>query len=367
MTAGPTLDTPARRDLDARDDRSTVSARVVTDLKELSRRLGLSMTTVSRALNGYPEVGAQTRARVLKLARELGYTPNALARRLSSGRAECVGFVLGDGHRYFNDPYFSELIAGIGTALGAANLDLVISGVDCSGDPLAPYRRLVDGRRVDGLILDRTRTEDARVAFLLSRGVPFVTLGRNARQNEHAWLDVDGAAAFEALTRRLLAFGHRRIGFLGADPAYNFAHERFAGYVRALAAEGLVMDPALRADGDLTEPGGAAAAALLLDRRPMPTALVCIDDLTALGAMREARRRGLAIGRDVSITGYNDLILAAIANPRLTTVSFPIRRAGERLATLLLERLRSDGPPPTGELWSGALVAGESDGPCRDG
>lgn len=361
------LDASLPRGQNSHDDRSPAPAPTVTDLKDLSRRLGLSMTTVSRALNGYPEVGAQTRARVLKLARELGYTPNALARRLSSGRAECVGFVLEDGHAYFNDPYFSELIAGIGTTLGAANLDLVISGVGCGSDPLAPYRRLVDGRRVDGLILDRTRTEDTRVAFLLSRGVPFVTLGRNARQDEHAWLDVDGAAAFEALTRRLLAFGHRRIGFVGADPSYNFARERYAGHVRALAAEGLAADPALRADGDLTEPGGAAAAALLLDRQPGLTALVCIDDLTALGAMREARRRGLRAGRDVSITGYNDLILAAIATPRLTTVGVPIRRAGERLATLLLERLGADRLPPVGELWSGALVIGESDGPCRGG
>ena len=339
----------------------------MTDLKELSRRLGLSMTTVSRALNGYPEVGARTRMRVQALARELGYTPNAQARRLSSGRAECVGFVLEDSHAYFNDPYFSELIAGIGTALGAANLDLVISGVACGSDPLPAYRRLVDGRRVDGLILDRTRTEDARIAFLLSRGVPFVTLGRNARQAEHAWLDVDGAAAFAAVTQRLLGFGHRRIGFIGADPAYNFVRERYAGHVRALAAHGLAADPALRVDGDLTEPGGAAAAAALLDRRPAPTALVCIDDLTALGAMREVRRRGLAVGRDVAITGYNDLILAAIAAPRLTTVRFAIRRAGERLAQLLLERLRAAGPPPRGELWSGTLVAGESDGPCRQG
>ena len=281
MTDRPRLDAPVLRDLDPHDERSSAPARIVTDLKDLSRRLGLSMTTVSRALNGYPEVGAQTRARVLALARELGYTPNALARRLSAGRAECGGFVLEDGRAYFNDPYCSELIAGIGTTLGGANLDLVLSGVGCGGDPLAAYHRLVDGRRVDGLILDRTRTEDARVAFLLSRGVPFVTLGRNARQNEHAWLDVDGAAAFEALTRRLLAFGHRRIGFVGADPAYNFARERYVGHVRALAAAGLAADPALRADGDLTEPGGAAAAALLLDRRSRPTALVCIDDLTA--------------------------------------------------------------------------------------
>jgi LacI family transcriptional regulator len=336
----------------------------VVDLKELSRRLGLSMTTVSRALNGYPEVSARTRARVVELASELGYTPNALARRLSSGRAECIGFVLEEADAYFGDPYFSQLIAGIGTCLSRANFDLVISCASSRDDQLPAYRRLVDGRRVDGLILDRTRTVDGRVAYLLTQGVPFVTLGRNSQQDRHSWIDVDGEAAFHALTSRLVGLGHRRVGFIGADPAYNFVRVRHAGYCRALLEAGIEPDPGLRVDADLTEAGGAGAAATLLARPIRPTALVCIDDLTALGALRQARAKGLAIGRDVSVTGYNDVVLAGAADPRLTTIRVPIRAAGERLASMLLERLRSPLAETVGELWTGTLILGGSDGPC---
>lgn len=338
----------------------------MVDLKELSRRLGLSMTTVSRALNGYPEVSPRTRARVVELASELGYTPNALARRLSSGRAESVGFVLEEADAYFGDPYFSQLIAGIGTTLSRANFDLVLSCAARRDEPVPAYRRLVDGRRVDGLILDRTRTVDARIAYLLEQRVPFVTLGRDTLQDRHAWLDIDGEAAFHGLACRLLTQGHRRIGFIGADPGYNFVRLRHAGLGRAMAEHGLQLDPDLRLDADLTEAGGAAAAARLLARRPRPTALVCVDDLTALGALRHARSIGLTVGRDVSITGYNGLSLAEVASPPLTTVRVPIRSAGEKLATMLLDQLRSGGPATAGELWTGSLVAGGSDGPCPD-
>lgn len=324
------------------------------------------MTTVSRALNGYSDVSPTTRERVVEAARALGYMPNSLARRLSSGRAECIGFVMEEVNVYYGDPYFTQLISGIGEVLGRANLDLVISGAASRDDQLPAYRRLVGGRRVDGLILDRTRSRDPRVGFLLDQGFPFVTLGRDDRADEHAWVDVDGAAAFREMTRHLIRLGHRRIGFVGADQRYHFVADRNDGYLVAMAEAGLPVEPAWRADGDLSEGGGAEAARRLLSLPEPLTAIVCLDDLTAMGALRAARACGRRVGTDLSVTGYNDLNLALHADPPLTTSRMPIREAGQRLAQMLLQVLNGTAPASLQELWTSTLQIRQSTAPCRE-
>jgi LacI family transcriptional regulator len=335
------------------------------DLKELSRRLGLSMTTVSRALNGYPDVSPGTRERVAAMARDLGYTPNAQARRLSSGRAESIGFVLEDVGAYYHDPYFIQLIAGIGEVLNGANYDLVISCANGNDDQLPAYRRLVTGRRVDGLILDRTRVIDPRIDYLLGRRFPFVTLGRDRRATERAFLDMDGQHGFHLATRRLLRLGHTRIAFIGANPAFAFAGNRHAGFARAMREAGQPIEPLYGDNGGLSEAGGIAAAQRMLALRRPPTAFLCVDDLTALGVLRAVRAHGLRVGHDVSVVGYNDLAPAATAEPPLTTIRVPIVEAGRRLAQMLLEILGGRPAAELQEIWTPELVVRHSDGPCR--
>ncbi|HFD16832.1 MAG TPA: LacI family transcriptional regulator [Rhodospirillales bacterium] len=333
------------------------------NLKELSRRLGLSMTTVSRALNGYPDVSPSTRERVVSMARELGYAPNAAARRLTSGRSETIGFVPQNIAAYYGNPYFADLLAGIGETLHAANFDLVLACVPEGEAPLDVCRRLVEGRRVDGLILDRTFTEDPRIDYLAARGFPFATLGRDRQAARHAFLDIDGERALEMATRRLLALGHREIAFIAADPRFNFVRERLAGYRRALADAGIPRRRSLVRHDGFGEEAGARAARALMRLCPRPTAILCIEDLTAIGAMRALRELGLRPGREVSVIGYNDIPLARIAEPPLTTIRMPIREAGRRLAAMVLALLEGAAPADLQEIWEPELVPRESDGP----
>lgn len=169
------------------------------------------------------------------MAQELGYTPNAMARRLTSGRTETVGFVVSEIELYYGDPYFPELLAGISEVFTLSGYDLSLVIAPTPRTELYSYRRLVEERRVDCVILDRVYRDDPRVDFMLSRRFPFVTFGRDRRAAEHAYLDIDNERAFEVATERLIAHGHRRIALIAADPAFAFVAQRVAGYRTALA------------------------------------------------------------------------------------------------------------------------------------
>ncbi|RYF31156.1 MAG: LacI family transcriptional regulator, partial [Comamonadaceae bacterium] len=184
-------------------------------LSKLAISLGLSITTVSRALGGYSDVAEATRRRIVEEAERIGYRPNAVARRLRGGRSDAVGIVLPTGPGQLGEPFFLRLIAAIGPRLAHAGLDLIVSSARGGPEELALYRQLVENRRVDAMIVARTRLDDDRVTYLKGSGLPFVTHGRT-HAGGHASVDIEGAAAFDEATRRLLAFGHRRIGFIGA-------------------------------------------------------------------------------------------------------------------------------------------------------
>lgn len=332
-------------------------------LKELSEHLGMSMTTVSRALNGYDDVSGRTRERVIETAKAMGYTANAQARRLTSGSTESIGFVMSDVGDYFGGSSVAELLAGLTDALHKADRDLVIAATQRADDPLAPFRRLVDGQRVDGLILDQTRQKDPRVDYLLERGFPFVAFGRTGRAAEHAFLDFDGEAAFFNTAQRLIRLGHKRIAMIGANSSYHFVQLRRRGFERALAQAGLSLAPDHYQASGFNQAAGAAATHKLLNLPIPPTAIMCIDDLTALGAMAALRDHQLKAGRDISITGYNDIPTARLCDPPLTTVSMPARTAGNRLAEMLLALLGGEVVDNLQELWETKLVVRESDGP----
>lgn len=332
-------------------------------LRELAQQLGLSITTVSRALGGHGDVSAATRERVLAAAAELGYRPNPLGQRLRSGRTEAVGVVLPVPPDRMASPFFLELLAGLGERLTAAGLDLLVTACPPGPDELGRYRRLVEGRRVDGLVVVRTRRHDERIEYLLDRGIPFAAHGRAETSRPFAFLDADGERGFLEATRHLVALGHRRVALVNAPAEYNFSRHRLDGYQRALEEAGIRPDPRFVVEGDLTEEGGHAAARRLLALPAPPTALLCANDLTAFGAMHALRELGLRAGRDLSVVGYDDVPLARFGDPPLTTLRQPTRAMGGRLAELLLARLGGAAPEGLAEVWPAELVLRETHGP----
>lgn len=341
------------------------SGKAMTDLRSLAGHLGLSITTVSRALAGYPDVSAKTRARVEEAARAFGYRPNRLAQRLKSGRADAIGLPLPRGSGAYGDAFFAELIAAIGGALAERDLDLVVTASSRGGeDEVAGVKRLIDGGRVDGVIVPRTLWDDPRVDHLLAQGVPFVAHGRTRRAAEHAWHDVDGEAAIMEAMDRLYGFGHRRIAFLGAPQTYSFARYRLAGYQRFLAEHDIRQEQELIAAAPATVEAGAEAAASLMSLGLPPTAIMCATDRLAYGALQAIRAAGLEPGRDVSVIGYDDLMASAHQTPPLTTMRQSIRDEGRVLVDALVAVINGEKPQRHQDLACAVLVPRASDGPA---
>lgn len=334
------------------------------NLSELAGMLGISQTTASRALAGYPDVSAATRIRVQEAAREHGYFPNPTARRLQKGKTETVGLVLPTGPGQFGDPFFVEMLASIGEALARVGYDLVVMAASSEdGGELAAYRRLVEGQRVDGLIVGRSRRRDERIRYLLDRGFPFVVHGRTEDPRPYAYVDVDAEKAFRLATERLIGLGHRRIALINQPAELMSGTHRLAGYRAGLAAAGLSVDDALVAWGDMSEDSGFELTYRLMARAPQPSAILCATDRMAVGCLRALQRQGLTPGRDVSVIGYDDLPLARFTDPPLTTMHQPIREAGQRLVEMLMEIIAGQPLEGLQEIWEATLVARGSDGP----
>ncbi|MBX3607790.1 MAG: substrate-binding domain-containing protein [Piscinibacter sp.] len=293
------------------------------DLKQLSARLGLSPTTVSRALNGYTDVSEATRARVEQAAREFGYQPNLAARRLALGRADAVGIVYPVDTDFMGNPLFLEMIAGVSDRLEAAGIDVLLAVARAQSE-LRTYERLVRGRRVDGLIVAHTRVEDERVEYLKRVGFPFVGYGRTGNPEGFAWLDFDNEAGCLDAVRRLTALGHRRIAYVHAPLTMNFAHQRHAGFLRGMAEAGVPVQPEYVVPGSLDRRGGYAAGRQLLALPQRPTAVLVDNNLGGVGVVRALLQAGVAIGREVSVI-VNDGVppdtlligqqIAAVAQP----------------------------------------------------
>lgn len=334
-------------------------------LRDLARHLNLSITTVSRALAGFDDVSEGTRRRVLEAAEQLGYEPNSLAQRLRTGRSEAIGLVIPRPPGHLSDPFFLELASGLGDRLREHGLDLLLTACAPGPEEFACYRRLVEGKRVDGMVVARTRRNDDRIRYLAEKRVPFVCHGRSDTVATYPYLDVDGEYGFYVATQHLVGLGHRRIGLINASEELSFTHHRERGYARALEAAGLPWEDRLVVHVELSEESGYQAALSLLEIERPPTALLCANDWIAIGAMHAIREKGMRPGVDVSVIGYDDIPVARFTDPPLTTVRQPIRDTGQRMADMLVAHMAGTPAEVLREIHRPELVVRGSDGPPR--
>lgn len=338
------------------------------NLKEFSAHLGLSPTTVSRALNGYPEVSEATRKRVAEAAGRLNYRPNARAKRLATGRAMAIGHILpvSDEHEVVN-PVFSDFIAGAGDRYAEAGYDLSLSVVR-DEDEADAYRTLKARGNVDGVVVHGPKVNDARIALLQDLGLPFVVHGRSsAVQNDYNWVDVNNRRAFSRATDFLLDLGHRRIALLNGLLDMDFANRRQSGYRDALEARGVAFEHALVASGEMTETYGYATAKALLTGANPPSALIVASIIPAIGARRAMHDLGLQMGRDVSVVIHDD-DLSYFRNdadvPIFTATRSSVRDAGRHCADILLAAIAETNRPVQTILLEADLTVGLSTGPA---
>lgn len=332
-------------------------------LKDIAEELGLSVTTVSRALAGYSDVAEQTRLRVLETASRLGYVPNVIAQQLQQKRTNVIGFIIPTFGPRFSDPFFSELIAGIGNEAARQGYDVLMATVAPGPDEIDTYRRHVLSGRVDGVLLPRTRLDDQRISFLLEVGFPFVAFGRTELDLDFPWIDVDGIHGLELAVDHLASLGHRQIAYLRAPDILMFDAMRWQGFQNAMARHGLPIQEKWILRSELTQRSGYEFASRLLKSDDRPTAIVTGNDLMALGAMAAAQSLGLEVGRDISIIGFDDIPPAEHAHPPLTTIHQPIYRIATTVTDMLIRLLTNRPLEQRQILMDPKLVVRQSTGP----
>jgi len=310
-------------------------------IARLASHLGLSEGTVSRALNNYPDIAQKTRQRVRKAANELGYSPSSTARRLARGVVETVGFVLPGRRDHLSDPFLSEILDGLAAELAIHDWDLLLAAVPDGHDEIEVMDRLIRSGKIGAFAVTRVRRSDPRVNFLRGAGVPFVVHGRTEKNDDYAWLDIDNEKAFVDAVNFLVGLGHTNIALLGGDLKMNFAWARRQGFVKAISAAGLELSENKIID-DVTD-GEAALGAMarLLALPDRPTAVVCVTDAVAIGAINAIQRAGLKAGHDVSVVGYDGLAMGKATEPALTTMSQASYEAGREVARMLLSQSES--------------------------
>jgi LacI family transcriptional regulator len=339
------------------------------NLKTLAQELGLSPTTVSRALNGYPEVSEATRIRVNAAAKAANYRPNTQAKRLATGRAMAIGHIIpiSDRHEIVN-PVFADFIAGAGEVYARAGYDMVLTIVP-DADEARAYGELRSKGNVDGVLIHAPRVNDHRITMLESLGLPYVLHGRiTGIETSYSWVDVNNVRAFERATNFLLDLGHRRIALINGISDMDFARRRRRGYERALESRAIALDPQLITEGEMTEAQGHDHARAMLALPDPPTAFLTASLLSAMGVRRAVEEAGLKMGRDVSIVTHDDelgyLKNGTAQEPIFTATRSSVREAGRRCAAMLIAQIDSGNRQPISELMEAVLVLGQSTGPA---
>ncbi|MBP2859197.1 substrate-binding domain-containing protein [Dickeya oryzae] len=333
-------------------------------LKQIAKTLGLSVTTVSRALNGYDDVAAQTRLRVEDEARRLGYRPNTFARRLKMGRIDAVGLVFPMQPAPLSNTTFMEMVAEISHELAKQEIDLLLIADKEQADHHA-FLRMIESRRVDALIVAHTLQQDPRLQYLQSVGFPFLALGRSDLPLPYAWFDFDSQAGAALATRHLISLGHRQIAFLGEHHPQSFIAQRRAGYLEALAAAGIApRDALLRQVAPSRREGYQATLQWLALPQP-PTAIVIDGSTQGEGAALALRDSGRLQGeRAVSLIVYDGLPADSLLEIPVTAITQATRsQVGKQIAHMVSRLLMGEAPSSLQVLWQPQLRAGQTDNP----
>jgi len=272
------------------------------NLSQIAQELGLSVTTVSRALKDGPEVHPDTRARVKAVAARVGYVPNLAGRALRTGQTRNLTAILPlETRDYLSDLAKLPLIEGMTLAAQDRGYALAIASTTPEEDPLSGLMRVLRSGATDGVIITRIVAADPRLPFLMERRFPFVAFGRSDLDLDHASVDVENEAIVEDASRRLIAEGCRRIALQLLVPHDHVSAMRLVGYRGAMEAAGLSVDPALIGEGAYTIEASEAWLARLLDLPTPPDGLICANELGLIGAVGALRARNMHPGRDLKI------------------------------------------------------------------
>jgi DNA-binding LacI/PurR family transcriptional regulator len=309
-------------------------------IEDIARIAGVSRSTVSRVLNGQPNVRPSVRDRVQEVINSYGYAPQAAARQLVMRKTRLIGLILPDNaHHLFGNPIFAEIARGMSQVCAQRGYTpmLFIGRQDMDE---ATFFSLLRGRHFDGVLLISSDRQDRSAAMLREAGMPYVRVGHDPEDDQDLqYVDVDNVAAARVAVEHLIALGHRRIAMLKGLAKDVCTHARLEGYRQALTAAGIPFDEALVGDGDWTPASGYTWTRRFLDLPEPPTALFSSNDMMVAGVVRAVQERGLKVPDDLAIVGFDDLLQTTMIFPELTTIRQPCVEMGMRAAELLLDQL----------------------------
>lgn len=328
---------------------------------DVANEAGVSYSTVSRVVNNKTYVNAETRQKVLQAMTRLGYQANLQARSLAGGRSNVIGLLVID----LTTQYMGEIIQGIDDVLAANQYELMLYTTHRRKTKESAYVNMMTRGLADGLLIVLPREPEAYLESLRQRDFPYVLIDQLG--TDDADLSVVAAnreGGYEA-TKHLINLGHRRIGIVTGWMDMISARQRLEGYEAALADYGIPYDPDLVYVGDFSQPGGFNGASYFLEMAAPPTAVFASNDILAMGVYDAARMYGLNIPGRLSVVGFDDIPLAAVSSPKLTTVRQPLQEMGRVATQLLLDLINAPEEKPRSIVLPTELILRESTAlPC---
>ncbi|MGD6802328.1 LacI family transcriptional regulator [Rossellomorea vietnamensis] len=334
----------------------------MTTIKDIAKAAGVSVTTVSRALNGYSDVKELTRQKIAAVAKEMNYSPNTLARSLVMNKSQTIGLLVsGFTKESVKDNFTVEVLAGVNECTSEMNYDLVLFNTNSSMQREKTYTQLCRERRVDGVIIQGIRTDDPYLKEVVDSDIPCVLIDIPISSDRVGYVTTDNELGADKAVQHLLELGHRNIGMVNGHEYAFVSQKRLNGYKRALENAGISFKPEFVVDGSFKEDEANFVTKDLLMKHPEITALFCASDLMAIGAMKAAQELGKKVPEDISIIGYDDILLASYVSPALTTIAQNKFQLGFEAARMLLDLL-TKGDQPKQVILNTELKKRESTG-----
>lgn len=314
---------------------------------DIAKRAGVSAATVSRVFNGRPDVSPRTREKIERIAREMGYQPNAVARGLATKRSMTIGVFFQDHvNSGLRHPFFHDVLAAFKDVVGTYGYDLLFFASNAEDGGPEGFAARARHRDVDGVLLVGVPRTDPALPAMVQSDIPCMSIDLDLLGPRAGYLSSDNIGGARQAVCHLYAKGHRTIGFVGDRYGTKPGHDRLLGYQQTLMELGLPFRQDWILPGDFTEESGYRAGEMYLALEDPPTAVFCAGDMMAIGMMRCLADHGLVVGRDVSIVGFDDIAVARYVTPGLTTIRQNKEEMGTQAAKALVSLIESPQTAP---------------------
>lgn len=334
---------------------------MATTIKDIAKTAGVSVTTVSRALNGYSDVSEKTRQRIMDIARELNYSPNTLARGLVMNVSKTIGLLVSGLNRESEkDQIIFSILSGVNDSLSEKEYDLILFNTNTSKQREKTYSQLCRERRVDGVIIQGIKTDDPYLKEVVESDIPCVLIDIPVHSDNVGYVTTDNVSGARKAVEHLIGLGHKKIGMINGHGKAFVSQKRLEGYVEALKEHGLPVIPQWVCNGQFEEETAYEEARKLLIEHSDITAIFCASDIMALGALNAAKSLGIRVPEELSLIGYDDIILASYSNPALTTISQNFFQLGYQAAHLLVNMLEGKSEPQIVTMPTKLVIRGST-------